>query len=66
MDPSPLDQVTQDLWTIEDHKSETTKIDTLQKCLKTLLTYEYAPFTVKPEEMLVEEEIKEKKIAYER
>jgi hypothetical protein len=40
MDPTPLDIVTQDLWTIEDQKSETTKIDMLQKCLKTLLSYE--------------------------
>lgn len=48
-DPTPLDMVTQDLWTIEDQKSETTKIDMLQKCLKTLLSYEEPPFSVKEE-----------------
>jgi hypothetical protein len=54
-DPSPLDLVTQDLWTIEDQKSETTKIDMLQKCLKTLLSYEDPPFETREEDMLVEE-----------
>lgn len=38
IDPSPLDTVTQDLWNVADQKSETTRIDILQKCLKTLLT----------------------------
>lgn len=66
LDPSPLDIVTQDLWTIEDHKSETTKIDTLQKCLKVLLSYEYPKFEVNESEMLVEEEIKVRKLQYER
>lgn len=37
---SQLDSVTQDLWAIHDHKSETTKLDILQKCLKTLIAYE--------------------------
>ena len=46
--PTPLDVVTQDLWTIYDHKSETTKIDTLQKCLKVLISYEEPPFKVDP------------------
>lgn len=40
LEPSQLDAVTQDLWNVADQKSETTRIDILQKCLKTLLTME--------------------------
>lgn len=40
MKPNQLDIVTQDLWNVVDQKSETTRIDILQKCLKTLLTIE--------------------------
>ena len=39
-DMSSLDIVTQDLWNVADQKSETTRIDILQKCLKNLLTIE--------------------------
>jgi hypothetical protein len=44
INPSDLDVVTQDLWNIEDHKSETTKIDILQKCLKIVIGYEEPAF----------------------
>jgi hypothetical protein len=40
IEPNQLDTVTQDLWNVADQKSETTRIDILQKCLKTLLTTE--------------------------
>lgn len=36
--PSELDTVTLDLWNVIEQKSETTRIDILQKCLRTLLT----------------------------
>lgn len=40
IEPNQLDTVAQDLWNVADQKSETTRIDILQKCLKTLLTLE--------------------------
>lgn len=34
---SELDTVINDLWNVADQKSETTRIDTLQTCLNTLM-----------------------------
>ena len=53
-----MDATTQDLWNVAEQKSETTRIDILQKCLKSLLSYEQPEFSLNEEEMLVEEEIK--------
>ena len=55
IDLNPLSSVTQDLWNVADQKSETTRIDILQKCLKNLLTSEDNNFDLKEEEMLVDE-----------
>lgn len=44
-----------DLWNVGEQKSETARIDTLQKCLNTLLNIEEESYVVDEAKMLVEE-----------
>ena len=37
IDPDELDTVVTDLWNVVEQKSETARIDILQKCLRVLL-----------------------------
>ena len=64
MEPDELDTVVADLWNVIEQKSETARIDILQKCLRVLLNYEEQPFVVDESKMLVEEEIKEEKLKF--
>lgn len=66
MDPHELDTVVNDLWNLNGQKSETARMDTLQKCLRTLLNMEDEKFVIDESKMLVEEEIKEEKIQFEQ
>ena len=58
MDPHPLDTVVTDLWNVVEQKSETARIDTLQKSLRTILNLEEEEYKPDDSKMLVEEEIK--------
>lgn len=54
-DPDELDLVVTDLWNVVEQKSETARIDILQKCLRVLLNHEEEKYEVDAEKMLVEE-----------
>ena len=66
IDPHPLDTVRTDLWALTDQKSETARLDALQKSLRTLLTLPEEQYQPPSSHILVHEEIKQEQLLFQQ